>query len=246
MNNTKYATIYAVGVGPGDPELITRKAERILRSVDVICAPTGQAEAASFALSIVEPYLDRSRQLIIEQVFPMKKEEADLLPFWYEAAATVAAHARAGRSVAFITIGDPFLYSTFLYIYRILKEDYPDVPLEIVPGISSVFAAAAAAGVPLGMASDRIAILPATYESDQLRQVLVDFDTVVLMKVHRRFDAILALLTELGLQDNAVFVRRVSSEQEEIVTNLTSLSGKTLDYMSLLIMQKSQKLGSLA
>jgi precorrin-2/cobalt-factor-2 C20-methyltransferase len=231
--------IYAVGVGPGDPELITRKAERILRSVDVICAPTGQAEAASFALSIVEPYLDRSRQLIIEQVFPMSKEEADLLPFWIEAAATVAAHARAGRRVAFITIGDPFLYSTFLYIYRILKEDYPDVALEIVPGISSVFAAAAAAGVPLGLSSDRIAILPATYETDKLRQILLDFDTVVLMKVHRRFEAILALLTELGLQDSAVYVRRVSSEQEEIVTNLKSLSGKTLDYMSLLIMQKS-------
>ncbi|MDO9079742.1 MAG: precorrin-2 C(20)-methyltransferase, partial [Desulfuromonadales bacterium] len=177
LKTQSIATIYAVGVGPGDPELITRKAERILRSVDVICAPTGQAEAASFALSIVEPYLDRSRQLIIEQVFPMKKEEADLLPYWREAAATVAAHARAGRNVAFITIGDPFLYSTFLYIYRILKEDYPDVPMEIVPGISSVFAAAAAAGVPLGMASDRIAILPATYETDQLRQVFLDFDT---------------------------------------------------------------------
>jgi precorrin-2/cobalt-factor-2 C20-methyltransferase len=231
--------IYAVGVGPGDPELITRKAERILRSVDVICAPTGQAEAASFALSIVEPYLDRSRQLVIEQVFPMKKEEADLLPFWREAAATVAAHARAGRTVAFITIGDPFLYSTFLYIYRILKEDYPELPLEIVPGISSVFAAAAAAGLPLGMASDRIAILPATYEADRLRQVLLDFDTIVLMKVHRRFETILELLGELGLQNKAVYIRRVSSGQEEIVTNLSTLAGKTLDYMSLVIVRKS-------
>ena len=239
MNNSECATIYAVGVGPGDPELITRKAERILRSVDVICAPTGQAEAASFALSIVEPYIDRSRQCIIEQVFPMKKEEADLLPFWREAAATVAAHARAGRSVAFITIGDPFLYSTFLYIYRILKEDYPDVPLEIVPGISSVFAAAAAAGVPLGMSSDRIAILPATYETDKLRQVLLDFDTVVLMKVHRRFDTIFALLSELGLQDKAVYVRRVSSDQEEIVSKLSGLAGRTLDYMSLIIVRKN-------
>jgi len=232
------AIIYAVGVGPGDPELITRKAERILRSVDVICAPTGQAEAASFALSIVEPYLDRSRQHIIEQVFPMKKEETDLLPFWREAAATVAAHARAGRSVAFITIGDPFLYSTFLYIYRILKEDYPELPVEIVPGISSVFAAAAAAGIPLGMASDRIAILPATYETEKLRQVLLEFDTVVLMKVHRRFDIIFALLSELGLQDNAVYVRRVGSDQEEIVSKLSTLAGRPLDYMSLVIVQK--------
>jgi len=235
LNDKTIATIYAVGVGPGDPELITRKAERILRSVDVICAPTGQAEAASFALSIVEPYLDRSRQVVIEQVFPMKKEEADLLPFWREAAATVAAHARAGRSVAFITIGDPFLYSTFLYIYRILKENYPDVPLEIIPGISSVFAAAAAAGVPLGMASDRIAILPATYESDGLRQTLIDYETVVLMKAHRRFEQIYALLEETGRLGEAVYVRRVGSASEEVVHDLRTLVGQPLDYLSLII-----------
>lgn len=234
------ATIYAVGVGPGDPELITRKAERILRSVDVICAPTGQAEAASFALSIVEPYLDRNRQLIIEQVFPMKKEETDLLPFWREAAATVAAHARAGRSVAFITIGDPFLYSTFLYIYRILKEDYPELPVEIVPGISSVFAAAAAAGIPLGMASDRIAILPATYESEGLRQTLCDYETVVLMKAHRRFEQIYTLLEETGRLDDAVYVRRVGSANEEVVSDLRTLVGQPLDYLSLIIVARQR------
>jgi precorrin-2/cobalt-factor-2 C20-methyltransferase len=238
LKHNTIATIYAVGVGPGDPELITRKAERILRSVDVICAPTGQAEAASFALSIVEPYLDRNRQLVIEQVFPMKKEEADLLPFWREAAATVAAHARAGRSVAFITIGDPFLYSTFLYLYRIFQEDYSDLPLEIIPGISSVFAAAAAAGVPLGMGADRIAILPATYESDGLRQTLRDYETVVLMKAHRRFEQIYALLEETGRLDEAVYVRRVGSASEEVVHDLCSLVGKPLDYLSLIIVMR--------
>ena len=238
VSNSVIGTIYALGVGPGDPELITRKAERILRSVDVICAPTGQAEAASFALSIVEPYLDRSRQLIIAQVFPMKKEEAELLPFWVEAAATVAAHVRAGRSVAFITIGDPFLYSTFLYLFRIFKEDYPELPLEIVPGISSVFAAAAAAGVPLGMGADRIAILPATYESAGLRQTLRDYETVVLMKAHRRFEQIYALLEETGRLDDAVYVRRVGSASEEVVHDLRTLVGKPLDYLSLIIVAR--------
>lgn len=232
------ATIYALGIGPGDPELITRKAERILRSVDVVCAPTGQAEAASFALSIVEPYLDRSRQLIIEQVFPMKKEEADLLPFWCEAAATVAAHVRAGRSVAFITIGDPYLYSTFLYLNQILKADYPDLPVEVVPGISSVFAAAAAAGVPLGMGADRIAILPATYESAGLRQTLRDYETVVLMKAHRRFEQIYALLEETGRLDEAVYVRRVGSVNQEVVSDLRTLVGQPLDYLSLIIVAR--------
>lgn len=231
-------TVYAVGVGPGDPELLTRKAERILRQVDVICAPTGQAEAASFALSIVEPLLDRSRQQVVEQVFPMSKDEDTLAPFWHEAVAGVAAHARAGRSVAFITIGDPFLYSTFLYLYRLLRDRYPDIPVEIVPGISSINAAAAAAGVPLGMGADRIAILPATYEDEKLRRTLEEFDTVVLMKVHRAFERVYTLLCELGRERQAVFVRRVGTEQEEVVTDLASLVGQKLDYLSLLIVGK--------
>ncbi|HEX9874619.1 MAG TPA: precorrin-2 C(20)-methyltransferase [Deferrimonas sp.] len=230
--------LYAVGVGPGDPELLTRKAERILRSVPVICAPTGAADAASYALAIVEPFLDRSRQEVLTRVFPMKKDETELLPFWEETAADVAQRVRSGQDVAFITIGDPFLYSTFLYLYRILREKYPEIGIEIVPGITSVGAAAAAAGVPLGLAADRLAILPATYEEAQLRQTLLDFDTIVLMKVHRVFDRVYEILRELGLEKSGVFVRRVGSSEEEVVTDLASLVGKKLDYLSLLIVRK--------
>jgi precorrin-2/cobalt-factor-2 C20-methyltransferase len=230
--------LYAVGVGPGDPELLTRKAERILRSVPVICAPTGAADAASYALAIVEPFLDRSRQEVLTRIFPMKKDEGELLPFWEETAAEVAERVRSGQDVAFITIGDPFLYSTFLYLYRILRDKYPEIGIEIVPGITSVGAAAATAGVPLGLAADRLAILPATYEEAQLRQTLLDFDTVVLMKVHRVFDRVYGLLRELGLEKYGVFVRRVGSSEEEVVTDLSSLVGKKLDYLSLLIVRK--------
>ena len=193
------AKIYAVGVGPGDPELLTRKAERIIRQCPVICAPTGAADAASYALSIVEQLLDRSRQEIITRVFPMMKEEAGArrllgrrLPL------RCMAKVDAGQDVAFITIGDPCLYSTFLYLYRIFRAKRPDIPIEIIPGISSINAAAAAAGIPLGMAGERIAILPATYEDEELRKTLQEFDTVVLMKVSRVFDRVYALLSELG------------------------------------------------
>jgi precorrin-2/cobalt-factor-2 C20-methyltransferase len=230
--------LYAVGVGPGDPELLTRKAERILRSVPVICAPTGAADAGSVALAIVEPFLDRSRQEVLTRVFPMKKDEAELLPFWEETAAEVARRVRAGQDVAFITIGDPLLYSTFLYLYRIFRDQYPEIRIEIVPGITSVGAAAAAAGVPLGISADRLAILPATYEEAQLRQTLLDFDTVVLMKVSRVFDRVYRLLKELGLERSGVFVRRVGSSEEEVVTDLASLVGRKLDYLSLLIVRK--------
>jgi precorrin-2/cobalt-factor-2 C20-methyltransferase len=232
------AKIYAVGVGPGDPELLTRKAERILRQVPVICTPTGQADAASYALSIVDDLVDSSRQEIIVQLFPMSKDEAALQDFWQKAAAEVLTRIDAGQDVAFITIGDPLVYSTFLYLYRIFRAERPDVPIEIVPGISSINAAAAAAGIPLGMAGERIAILPATYADAELRRTLAGFDTVVLMKVSRVFDRVYALLKELGLEDCGAFVRRVGSEQEEVVFDLSTLVGRQLDYLSMLIIRK--------
>ena len=233
------AQLYAVGVGPGDPELLTLKAARILGTADVIVAPTGQAEAASYALGIIANYLDRTRQLILERVFPMTRDERELKPHWDATAREVADHIRAGRTVAFVTIGDPLLYSTFLYLLRILRERYPEIAVEIVPGITSFGAAAAAAGMPLGMAAERLAILPATYEEAGLRQTLCDFDCVVLMKISRVFDQVYALLCELGLERQGVFVRRVGSPEEEVVTDLAALVGKQLDYLSLLIVRKT-------
>jgi precorrin-2/cobalt-factor-2 C20-methyltransferase len=232
------AKIYAVGVGPGDPELLTRKAERILREVPVICAPTANPVDSSYALSIVEQFLDRSRQEVIVQVFPMRKDQTGLAEFWETAAAEVAERVRQGNDVAFITIGDPFLYSTFLYLYRIFRERYPDIPVEVVPGISSITAAAVAAGLPLGLASERIAIIPAAFAEENLRQTLSDFDTVVLMKVSRVFDGIYSLLRELGLEHKAVFVSRVGAPEEEVVFDLETLVGQKLDYLSLLIVKK--------
>lgn len=230
--------LYAVGVGPGDPELLTLKAVRVLRAADVVVAPTGQAEAASYALGIVAAHLDRTRQQVLERVFPMTRDEDALQPYWEATASEVAGHVRAGRAVVFVTIGDPLLYSTFLYLLRILRERHPEVAVEIVPGITSVGAAAAVAGIPLGMAAERLAILPATYEAGRLRQTLLEFDCVVLMKVSRVFDRVYALLVDLGLERHGVFIRRVGSAQEEVVTDLASLVGKPLDYLSVLIVRK--------
>jgi precorrin-2/cobalt-factor-2 C20-methyltransferase len=232
------AVIYAVGVGPGDPELLTRKAERIIRQCSVICAPTGAAEAASYALSIVENLLDRSRQEVITRVFPMQKQGPELEAAWEETAAEVMAHIDRGEDVAFITIGDPCLYSTFLYINRIVRKKRPDITVEIVPGISSINASAAAAGIPLGIASDRIVVIPAAFEDYELRKILKEFDTVVLMKVSRVFDRIYALLLELGLADKGVFVRRVGSPQQEVIFDLSTLVGKELDYLSMLVVRR--------
>jgi precorrin-2/cobalt-factor-2 C20-methyltransferase len=204
----------------------------------VICAPTASPLDSSYALSIVEPFLDRSRQEVIIQIFPMRMDQAGLEEFWEEAAAAVAEKVMQGKDVAFITIGDPFLYSTFLYLYRIFREQYPDIPLEVVPGISSINAAAVASGIPLGMASEKIAIIPAAFEQENLTKTLVEFDTIVLMKMSRVFDGIYELLQELGLDRKAVYVSRVGTPEEEVVFDLASLVGRKLDYLSLLIVKK--------
>jgi precorrin-2/cobalt-factor-2 C20-methyltransferase len=175
---------------------------------------------------------------VITQVFPMRMDQAGLEEFWETAAADVAERARQGTDVAFITIGDPFLYSTFLYLYPIFRGKYPDIPLEVVPGISSINAAAIASGVPLGMASERIAIIPAAFEQKNLRRTLIEFDTVVLMKMSRVFDGIYELLVELELERKTVYVSRVGTPHQEVVFDLATLVGKKLDYLSLLIVRK--------
>ena len=230
--------IHAVGVGPGDPELLTRKAERVIREADIICAPAATADDASYALSIVEPLIDRARQQVLTKVFPMTRDEAVLDPLRRATAEELANHACAGQDVAFITIGDPLLYSTFQPIFRILGEEYPHIPVEFVPGISSITAAAAAAGLPLALADETVAILPATTDEEKILKALIAFDTIVLLKISRAFDRVYEMLRQFKMDRKAVFVRRVGSADEEVVFDLASLVGKKLDYLSLLIVKK--------
>jgi len=232
------ARLIAVGVGPGDPELLTLKGARLIGEADVVVTPVGDRSDASIAHSIVEGMIDPSRQQLISQVYPMKRDQEGLDAHWEKSAAEVAALVRSGKTVAFITLGDPFLYSTFLYLHRQLRENFPDVAVEVVSGVSSINAAAALAGVPLGLSSERLAVLPATYEEDELTRTLEAFDTVVLMKVHRVFHRIRDLLDRLGLKDKAVYVKRVGLSGQAVFPDLDSVSPGDLDYLSLMIVKK--------
>ena len=157
---------------------------------------------------------------------------------WRGAARDLAAHLEAGRDVAFITEGDPMLYSTFAYVLETIQEEYPHLPVEVVPGVSSVMAAAASAAAPLVHHGQRLAILPAVYGIDDLREAIALYDTIVLMKVNRTLLDALANLERLGLSGRTIYVRRATTESERVVRNIQELSAEDLDYFSLLIIRR--------
>jgi precorrin-2/cobalt-factor-2 C20-methyltransferase len=231
------ATVFAVGVGPGDPELLTRKAERILRQADVILAPVSNPSEASVALETVREFLDAERQEIIIHQFPMTSDKARLVPAWQEAVDLIADRVAAGKNVAFITIGDPLLYSTFIYLLRIFRESYPQIAIEIIPGISSINTSAAVAGLSLAEADERIAIIPATAGMDKVVAALAQYETVVLLKVKPLFAEILKVLKQMGPERSAVFVERVGSARQKVLTDLDEMAAHAPDYLSLMIIR---------
>lgn len=230
--------VYAVGVGPGDPELLTRKAERILRSADVILAPVSSPGEGSVALGTVREFLDKERQEIIIHQFPMTSDRSRLVPAWQEAAALVAERVAAGKDVAFITIGDPLLYSTFIYLLRVFRESFPQLAIEIVPGISSMNTSAAVAGVALAEADERIAIVPATAGIDKVIEAVANYDTVVLLKVKPLYREILEVIRQTGRERSTLFAERVGSDRQKLMTDFSDIARHTPDYLSLMIVRR--------
>lgn len=231
-------TFWGVGVGPGDPELLTLKAHRILTQSPVVCIPKQGFSADGYSYNIVKGFLDASKQELVELIFPMTKDIEKLRPYWDENLSAIMERIEAGKDCAFITEGDPLLYSTFTNIYQLLLRRYPEVPVRVVPGVTSISGVSAQAMVPLAHGNERIAIIPATYGDPRLRQVLEDFDAIVLMKVNSVFDQALDLLEELGLVDCAVYIKKATAAEEEVVRDIRSLRGKKLEYLSMLLVKK--------
>ena len=253
-----WGTFYGIGMGPGDPELLTRKAFRLLNTVPVIFYPSCGGKADGFALDILQgvfaeedagttnggtgspptPHgssvLARCRPLSTTMV-----RGADTArPHWVDAAEQVVEVLQNGQDAAFITEGDPALYSTFVYLQVALAERFPEARIEIVPGVSSISAAAARTLFPLALGEERIAILPATYDPMFLERALEIFDTIVLLKVNRVLDQLIAILERHGLLDEAVLVERCGTSRERIVRDVSSLRGQRMNYFSLLLVRK--------
>lgn len=230
--------LYGIGVGPGDPELLTVRATRILSRVPVIFAPQKDGKSKSYARRIIADMINESEQRVIELVFPMRKDTGRLTDYWDEAAETIWQYLSRGQDCAFITEGDSFLYGTFIHVFEMLQKNHPEARIEVIPGISSINAAAARALFPLATGNERVAILPATYEDKAIRKTLNDFDTVIFLKINTVFDQVFNILEELNLVEKCVFVSRCTTEDEKIIKDISKLKGQKLDYLSLLIVRR--------
>jgi len=239
-------TFIGIGVGPGDPELITVKAVKALKSVDVICVPKSQAHKKSMALRMVTQILaERENPAeILELVFPMTKDELNNRKLWVENAAIVAAKAKKGN-VAFITLGDPMLYSTFLYLYECVKETYPEVELEIIPGVTSVTAAAASSKLPLAEKEEVVSIIPSDLTPARIKETAKHADNLVFMKCAHHIKEFVPLLLKSGFTRNstvALVKRCTLAEEKVLVGKLGDVESWdiTEDYFSVAIVKKSQ------
>jgi precorrin-2/cobalt-factor-2 C20-methyltransferase len=230
--------LYGVGVGPGDPELLTLRAYHVLSQVPVIFVPKKSEQSESIARSIVANLAPGIETKIVGMVLPMLRDKEQLKGYWQQAAETIWYHLEKGEDCAFVNVGDPLLYGTFIHILETLTESHPEVEVEVIPGISSINASAARAMIPLASDDDGIAIISGDRDDEVIREALENSDTVVFVKMNNMFDKLLGILEELNLVDKCVYVRRCTTQDEEIIRDISRLKGERVDYFSLLIVRK--------
>ncbi|MBT6442341.1 MAG: precorrin-2 C(20)-methyltransferase [Alphaproteobacteria bacterium] len=226
-------TLYGLGVGPGDPDLLTVKALRIIRDVPVIAYPAPD-EGASLARSIVAPHLERDYEEIVIRM-PLDAARFPAEDIYDDAATMISARLQAGQDVAVLCEGDAFMYGSFLYLYQRLAADHQVI---VVPGVSSPMACAAALGAPLAARNDALMILPTTLPEDELSKRMALADGVVLIKVGRHIDKARRALASVGLADTAQYIERASMANERILPLADAPS--PAPYFSIIIAHRRQ------
>lgn len=229
--------LYGLGVGPGDPELITVKAFRIIQESPVIAYPKKLKGSKSYAHRIVDVYIKPEEKDMLGLVFPMTKDEAVLEREWTKSVELVYEKLKEGKDVAFVTEGDPLLYSTFIHMMKLMQDMHPDVEIRTVPGISSFNGSASRLGIALADGDDRVAIVPAHDDYDAMREAIESHDAVVFIKVAKVIDLMLEVLRDLDLLDKASVVTKVTSD-EEIIWDVRELDGVDLEYLTLMVVRK--------
>lgn len=223
--------LYGIGLGPGDPELMTLKAHRLISTADVIAYPT-LAGARSFARSIADAFIPETAQEIAIDV-PLTVARAPAQEAYDEGADRIAAALEAGQNVVVLCEGDPFFYGSFMYLFARLSERFET---EVVPGVTSITACAARAGMPLAARNERVTVLPGPLPEDELRHRIDGAETVVVMKVGRHLPKIRAVVAALGLTDSAIYVEHASLP-EEMICPLADAPEKA-PYFSMILLAK--------
>ncbi|WP_367847414.1 precorrin-2 C(20)-methyltransferase [Rhodoferax sp. WC2427] len=239
---TQPGMLYGVSLGPGDPGLITRRAWALLeRPGTVWTYPVRSLRKESYALDIAVraglPLPPRHQPLL----FPMTHDVEKLARHWLKAAETVQALLATGQDVLFLVEGDASTYASFGYLARVLRGLDAQARIEVVPGVTSFNAACAQLQMPLSEQDDTIAIVPAAYGIAAVEKMLDDFDTLVLMKVKPLLDELLALLARRGLLQHSRFIEKAGSPVERIVTDVATLQGTTVNYLSLLLVKNPDR-----
>lgn len=238
-------TLYIIGTGPGDPDLLTRKAYKILQGCKILVAPKASKNGMSTALSIVNQAVDLSDKEVIEVHFPMKKIHldrdinSDVLTAWEDTASKVLELMDTKGDVVFPTLGDPGIYSTGYYLYDTVCSLRPDVKVKFIAGIPAMSSCSAAIATPVCLGDDQLAVIPATFSESKIRQTLLDFDAIILMKVHKVMDRICKLLQETGLTHRAVYVEKAGMADERIIRDLT-VAPENPHYFSTIIIRKRE------
>ena len=225
-------TVWGLGVGPGDPELITVKALRLMQAAPVVAYPAPLG-GDSFARGIVRQWLDHGQKEIVIEV-PMETAPEPAQAAYDRAADRIALELEAGRDVAVLCQGDPFFYGSFMYLFGRLAARFK---VEIVPGVSSLTASAAALQAPLAARNDVLAVLPGPLPEEELARRLEDVDAAAIIKLGRHFAKVRKVLDRLGLLDKAHYVERATLGNQRLLP-LAEVEPAEVPYFSMILVHK--------
>ncbi|MFF5863403.1 precorrin-2 C(20)-methyltransferase [Pseudomonas sp. NPDC012596] len=229
--------LLGLGVGPGDPELITLKALRLLREAPVVGYFVAKGKRGN-AFGIIEAHL-QAEQTLLPLVYPVTTEalpaplsyEQVISDFYDEASLQVAEHLDAGRDVAVICEGDPFFYGSYMYLHDRLAHRYE---AEVIPGVCSMLGGASVLGAPLVYRNQSLSVLSGVLPAEDLKRRLADADAAVIMKLGRNFPKVREVLAELGMDGRALYVERATMANQKIVP-LDQVDPQSSPYFSLII-----------
>ncbi len=223
------AGLIGIGVGPGDAELLTIKAVRAIHNADIIMCPASAPDRDSIAYSIVSDVINdnptqkkNKQQKVIKLIFPMTKDRNILEETWRRNAEIMAQTVATGKNIVYLTVGDPYLYSTWIYMHRHLRAKYPDMSISVIPGIVSMFSFASKVGVSVAEGAEKVAVIPSCYDMAGVKEIARHAESMIFLKDGRYFDQVIQVLRESGFGPKSIFaIGQSLGTEQEIIQKMT-------------------------